>query len=290
MTTNKYTILKDSAFFEIKGSDRELFLQGLITNDIFQCTKNISIYSAFLSPQGKFIADFFIINLGQSFLLETKNKFIDDLIIKLNFYKLRADVKINKIDSFYSIAIYERNHLFNNLRENGDTEKLDSGYILVDPRKKLMGLKAFIKKEMLEKFIIKYSLSKDKYENYNKKRILNIIPDSILDLKINKSVLLENNFNSINAISWNKGCYVGQEITARMKYRALIKKSIMKISLIKGKIKSDDEIFFENKKIGYMCSVDENIGLAMLNIIDAKNLSENNKILNTKNGAIKIQI
>jgi len=290
MTTNKYIILDDVAFFEIKGNDKELFLQGLITNDIFQCTENASIYSAFLSPQGKFIADFFILNLGQSYLFETKKKFIDSLIIKFNFYKLRADIKINKIDNLYSILIHERNNLFNNLKEKGDTEKINNGHIIVDPRNKLMGLKAFIKKETLESFVIKYSLSKDEYENYDKKRINHIIPDSILDLKINKSILLENNFDSINAISWNKGCYVGQEITARMKYRALIKKSIMKISLVKGKIKTDDEIFFKNKKIGYMCSVDEDIGLAMLNIIDAKNSSEENQILDTKDGKIKVHI
>ena len=70
MTTNNYIELKDSAFFEISGSDKSVFLQGLITNDINKCTKNISIYSAFLSPQGKFIADFFIVNLVNSFLFE----------------------------------------------------------------------------------------------------------------------------------------------------------------------------------------------------------------------------
>ena len=112
-----------------------------------------------------------------------------------------------------------------------------------------MGLKAFIEKTYVNDFCIKYSLQKDSLVDYDQKRIENLIPHSILDLQINKSVLLENNFDSINAIDWEKGCYIGQEITARMRYRSLLKKSLTKIIIIKGNIISGDEIFFENKKM-----------------------------------------
>ena len=125
-------------------------------------------------------------------------------------------------------------------------------------------------------------------KDYNQKRIENFIPDSLLDLEINKSVLLEYNFDSINAIDWNKGCYVGQEITARMKYRALLKKSLTKISIIDGNVKPHDDIFFDKRSIGSVSSVSKDIGLAILRIDDAKNAFTNDKILETKEGRVKI--
>ena len=288
MTTNKYIELEDSAFFEIKGIEKNSFLQGLITNDINKCKINKSIYSAFLTPQGKFVADFFIAKLKNSFLFETHEKLIDELIKKLNFYKLRADVKLDKNTKYSSLAIYDKNKLFDNLIAEGDSKIIDNGIIFIDPRKNIMGLKAFIEKTYVNDFCIKYSLQKDSLVDYDQKRIENLIPHSILDLQINKSVLLENNFDSINAIDWEKGCYIGQEITARMRYRSLLKKSLTKIIIIKGNIISGDEIFFENKKIGNVSSFNNNIGLAMLRIEEAKKAYDNNINLKTKNAEIRV--
>ena len=288
MTTNKYIELEDSAFFEIKGIEKNSFLQGLITNDINKRRTNKSIYSAFLTPQGKFVADFFIAKLKDSFLFEIHEKLIDDLIKKLNFYKLRADVKLDKNTKYSSLAIYDKNKLFDNLVAEGDSKIIDNGIIFIDPRKNIMGLKVFIEKKYVKDFCIKYSLQKDSILDYDQKRIENLIPDSILDLKIHKSVLLENNFDSINAIDWRKGCYIGQEITARMRYRSLLKKSLTKIIIIKGNIISGDEIFFENKKIGNVSSFNNNIGLAMLRIEEAKKAYDNNINLKTKNAEIRV--
>ena len=288
MTTNKYIELEDSAFFEIKGIEKNSFLQGLITNDINKCITNKSIYSAFLTPQGKFVADFFIAKLENSFLFETHVKLIDELIKKLNFYKLRADAKLDKNTKYTSLAIYDKNKLFDNLIAEGYSKIIDNGIIFIDPRKNIMGLKAFIEKTYVNDFCIKYSLQKDSLVDYDQKRIENLIPHSILDLQINKSVLLENNFDSINAIDWEKGCYIGQEITARMRYRSLLKKSLTKIIIIKGNIISGDEIFFENKKICNVSSFNNNIGLAMLRIEEAKKAYDNNINLKTKNAEIRV--
>jgi len=289
MTTNKYIQLKDSAFFEISGAEKNIFLQGLITNDINKCTENKSIYSAFLSPQGKFIADFFILNLGESFLFETREQFIDDLINKFNFYKLRAKIEIKKIDNYYkSLAIPERNKLFNELKLPGEAKNNKNLLVYVDPRKADMGIRIIIEKNQINKFCDEHFLSLDSFDNYNKKRIECLIPDSLLDLEVNKSVLLENNFDSINAIDWDKGCYVGQEITARMKYRSLIKKTLTKISILDGQVKPNDDILFENRKIGNARSINNNIGLAMLKINEAKKAFNENKILKTEEGKIKV--
>lgn len=288
MTTNNYIELKDSAFFEINGIDKNTFLQGLITNDINKCTQYKSIYSAFLSPQGKFIADFFILNLGSSFLFETRKKFIDDLIDKFDFYKLRADVKIKKIGNYYkSLAITVRNELFSELKLPGESKNSKKLSVYVDPRKSEMGIKAIVENNEFNKFCNEHSLLEDTLQNYNKKRMEYLIPDSLLDLEVNKSVLLENNFESLNAIDWNKGCYIGQEITARMKYRSLLKKAITKIQILEGQVKPNDEIFFENKIIGKTSSIIENTGLAMLKIKETKKAFAENKILETRQGKVK---
>ena len=287
MTTNNYIELKDSAFFEISGADKSAFLQGLITNDINKCTKNISIYSAFLSPQGKFVADFFIVNLGNSFLFETRKKFIDDLIDKFNFYKLRADIEIKKIENYYkSLAIIFRKEIFSELKLPGESKNSKELSVYVDPRKAEMGIKVIVETNEFNKFCNEHSLLEDSLQNYNKKRMEYLIPDSLVDLEVNKSVLLENNFESLNAIDWNKGCYIGQEITARMKYRSLLKKSITRIQIIEGQVKANDEIFLEDIVIGKIISIIETTGLAMLKIYEAKKAFDENIALKTKQGKV----
>ena len=118
--------------------------------------------------------------------------------------------------------------------------------------------------------------------------IKNLVPDSINDLKINKSLLLENNFDAINAIDWDKGCYVGQEITARMKYRALLKKSIRAVEIISGSTMPGNKIFYNSNIIGEIISCINNLGIAMLKIEDANNAFKNNKVLKTDSASLKI--
>ena len=290
MTTNKFIFLKDTAFFLISGKERNSFLQGLLTNDINKCTENIAIYSVFLSPQGKFLSDFFIVNLGDAYLFETRKQFVKNLLDKFSFYKLRADIKIIEKNEYVSLAIHEKVNIFSELKLPGYLEKNNEGLVFVDPRTVNMGLKAYIKKEMVDKFCLRYSLHEDSFNNYDKKRIENIIPDSLKDLEINKSVLLENNFDSINAINWDKGCYVGQEITARMKYRSLIKKSLIKISIVEGIVQPKDDVLIDSKKMGKISSINNKIGLAMLRIDEAKNAFSNNMVLKTNKGKIKINL
>ncbi|MBI29429.1 MAG: hypothetical protein CMI95_06045 [Pelagibacteraceae bacterium] len=288
MTTNKYAELNDSSYFEIGGSERNSFLQGLITNDINKCTENKSIYSAFLSPQGKFIADFFIINSGKTLIFETHKKFTDELIKKMNFYKLRSDVYINKINSYRSIVIYEQNKIFDKLILAGDLQKIDWGFVFLDPRNSNMGLKASVKIDMYKIFCDHYKLKKYDMNDYEKKRIECNIPDSALDLKVNKSLLLENNYDSLNAIDWDKGCYIGQELTARMKYRALIKKSLIKVKIVDGFVKPDDEVYYNDIRIGNVTSVNKDIGLAMLKLEYVQNTKSLVKIFKTTSGKIKV--
>ena len=285
---NKYIVFEDRSFFEIKGEDKDTFLQGLITNDINKCTDKKSIYSAFLSPQGKFLADFFILKYENSYLFETPKLFLEELLKKLNNYKLRSKIDIVEKQSLTSLSILGSDEIFGKLDSLGSTIKINNGYAFIDPRNKELGIKVIINKDTINFFAKKYDLIEEDINKYEEIRINNAIPNSIFDLKYNNSLILENNFDKINAISWDKGCYVGQEITARIKYRSLLKKNLLKVKILNGFVSSGDDIYFEEKLIGTITSNNKNIALAMIRLSDFDNAIKKKAILESKNAKLKL--
>jgi len=279
MTTSNYVNLIDSQFISISGDDRKDFLQGLITNDINKCNSNTPIYSCFLSPQGKFIADFFVADREKNYLIEIHKKFVSGFLDKLKIYKLRSKITINDNEDFESLVILENNNL---LQSNNDIINF------IDPRNNKLGRKVYIKLDRINDFKKKFNLQEVKFESYRELLINNLIPFSPDDLIINKSLILENNFDAINAIDWEKGCYVGQEITARMKYRALLKKSIRALEIISGNVNPGNKILNNQNSIGEIISCFNNLAIAMLKIKDANDAFKNNNILKTEFASLKI--
>ena len=279
MTTSNYFNLADSKFLSISGEDRGNFLQDLITNDIHKCDSTNSIYSCLLTPQGKFIADFFIIDHENSYLIETHKNFAEDLINKLKIYKLRAKVEINIVNDLLSLSLIENNDLL-----QSEAEIL----LFKDPRNDKLGNKIFVAKNKFKEIEKKYNLIEDNFEKYRELLIKNLIPFSSEDLIQDKSLLLENNFDKINAIDWEKGCYVGQEITARMKYRALLKKSIIVVEIISGHVNRGNQINFNQNKVGEIISSFNKLAIAMLKIEEVKSIFLNKEILKTESATLKI--
>ena len=270
MTTSNYFNLADSKFLSISCEDRGNFLQDLITNDIHKCDSTNSIYSCLLTPQGKFIADFFIIDHKNSYLIETHKKFAKDLINRLKIYKLRAKVEINIVNDLLSLSIIENNDLL-----------LSEADILLfkDARSYKLGNKIFVAKNKFKEIEKKYNLIEDNFEKYRELLMKNLIPFSSEDLIQNKSLLLENNFDKINAIDWEKGCYVGQEITARMKYRALLKKQLYALELVSGNINIGDKIEKKEVNLGQVVSKANQYIFCMLKIELVKEKSEKKSLL-----------
>ena len=270
MTTDNYVNLNYSKFVSISGDDRKDFLQGIITNDIYKCDSKVPIYSCLLSPQGKFIADFFIIDYEKSYLIEIHKKFIDDFLKKLKIYQLRSNIKIRENNDFKSLVILGNNALF----------QFDSDIInFIDPRCDKLGKKIFIRPERLHDFLIKFNLHEVNFDIYRELLIKNLIPFSTEDLIINKSLLLENNFDKINAIDWDKGCFVGQEITARMKYRALLKKQLYALKIISGNINIGDKIIEKEVNLGEVISKANQYIFCMLKIELVKEKSKKKSLL-----------
>ena len=255
----------NSRFLSIEGKDSSDFLQNLITNDINKCTKENIIYSCLLTPQGKFIADFFIFKKDDNYIIETHSLFYETLLKKLKLYKLRSKILINEITNLCSYSVFSE--LNNNMN-----------FIIfcADPRSNKIGNKLICKSKELEKLNDFIEIDEKKYHEI---LIRNTVPLSHFDLKENKSLLLENNFENLNAISWDKGCYVGQELTARMKYRALLKKRIYSLAVKDGTPQIEQAIKDDENDYGKIINVENNSILAMLNIELAESkINEQHKI------------
>ena len=239
-----YTTLKERGLIKISGIKSKEFLQGLITNDINFLDNKDCIYACLLSPQGKFMFDFFITQDNEKNLLldcEGKERSLN-LAKTLNMYKLRIDIDIsvNENTEIYSIFGSDR-----------------FGY--KDPRHKDMGYRSFTKPQ---------NLDEKSFDEWDKHRISLTIPDGSRDLIVNKSTMDEGNIDNINAVSYDKGCYIGQEITARMHYRGLGKKHLYTIQTSNLNIDKFPErlepIYNEQTTIGEMRSSCGYIGIALL--------------------------
>jgi len=257
----------NSRFFKISGKDSETFIQNLITNNILKCNHGSIIYSCLLTPQGKFLADFFIFNIDGSYYFETNEKFYKDLLSKLKIYKLRSDIEIQEINDLYSYSIFNMDY--------------DNNFIILlnDPRNDNLGKKLILKNQILINDNDLKPIKVINEKDYHEILIENTTPYSPFDILINKSLLLENNFDNLNAIDWNKGCYVGQEITARMKYRGLLKKKLYSLKLKIGNVLAGDELMVNNKKIGTVVSIANSNIFASLNINYVNELKDKNQNL-----------
>ena len=271
---NNKKIIKNlsSKFIRIQGKDNASFLQGLITNDIYKCNIKNSIYSCLLTPQGKFLADFFISILDDYFLIEINEKYFKNFYNKLKIYKLRSDVHIEENINLKSFTYLTKNK----------PELNQIIHMFKDPRNINLGYRIYTDKN--SKIFDK--INEINFNSYKELLIKNLIPYSPNDLIEEKSLLLENNFQNINAIDWNKGCYVGQELTARMKYRSLLKKKLYSLIIVSGKIDIGDKLILDNLIIGEVISRNNEHLLCMLKIDKVKKESEASSNLEIDNSIV----
>ena len=219
----------------VSGPDAKSFLQNLVTNDINKLSNNI-IYSALLTPQGKLVTDFFLIDSGQDILIDVNSKVSDALLKLLNLYKLRAEISIEKTDFKVSKGI-----------KNKPQKALE------DPRHPNMGWRYYSDKDISEKNI--------DWENL---RIENLIPEFGKELS-SDSYILEYGFEKLNGVDFRKGCYVGQEVTARMKHKSKLRKGLTIVET-KGRVPFDTPIYANDKIVGKVFSSTSSRALAYLRL------------------------
>jgi len=252
MKKDQIFILKDRGVVFISGEDVKDFLQNIVTNDINKVNNNHSSFSSLLSPQGKYLFDFIIVKHKQGYFLDCEANQIDELINKLNVYKLNSKVEILNLSNEFQVAVIS-NEKFLTL----DNAKNDAGFtttyrddaFFVDPRNKKLGARLIINLEKLYMSIKKLELKlEDPKKYYAFSHKLGIAQIRTKDLQ-EKVFGLECNFEEFNGIDFKKGCYVGQENTARMKLKNKIRKRLIPIET-KDDVKSGSEISFENENIG----------------------------------------
>ena len=245
--------LDDRGIIYINGDDAPDFLQNIITNDIYKVTDSKSCFASLLTPQGKYLFDFIIIKHKKGFFLDCEKKQIDELFKKLKIYKLKSKVEILNLSNEFVVAAISKEKflsLENTKEENGFTTKYREDSIVLDPRNKELGGRLFVNLEKLylstKKLGLKLSNS-DHYYNYSYK--LGILQQGTAALQ-NKIFGIECNFEELNGLDFKKGCYVGQENTARIKLKDKLSRKLLPIEVLEGSVKIDDEISINNSKIG----------------------------------------
>ena len=261
LPTNSLTILDNRALVAITGADHSDFLQGLISNDMKKVAEGNVMFATLLTPQGKFLFDFFVMPYKNGVMLDCDASVADTLMKKLRLYKLRSDVEITNLSQNLSVvAIYDQT------TDTPPVLNIPEAVLYIDPRKPEAGFRAVLPRSAIQQLSTDNSYSITTKTYYNLHRLKLGLPDGCIDLTPEKSTLLESGYEELNAIDWDKGCYMGQELTARTKYRGLVKKRMTMVT-ISGPIPDIGADIMQNEKnVGEMRSSQSGIGLALLRI------------------------
>lgn len=252
MKKDQIIILEDRGLISISGKDSKEYLQNIITNDINKVSENNSIFAALLSPQGKYLYEFFVIKSKDGFLLDCYGKFTEELIKNLTKYKLRSKVEINNLSNKFVVGIISLEkfkELQINEKKNTNTFIYNESAIFIDSRKKELGGRIISSLEKLYLTIKRLDLKISNIEDYLDKSYSCGIPVKGIENLQDKLFSLEANLEELSAIDFKKGCYIGQENTARMKIKAKLRKKMFAV-IADGKTKIGDEILFNDVAVG----------------------------------------
>ncbi len=246
-----FVTLQDRGLVHIEGPDRVAFLQGLVSNNVEAAAPGKLIYATLLTPQGKFLHDFFIHDTGDALLLECEGGArAQDLYTRLTRYRLRSKITLSVEETQPVYSVFH------------------APIGLPDPRHAEMGTRTFEKP----------TLPEQPFDVWDRHRIALTIPDGSRDMIVDKSTLLECNLDKLNAIDWNKGCYMGQELTARMHYRGLAKKHLYAVHMDGGCPAPYTDLHHGEELLGDMRSSSGDIGLALLKDDAVQRLDDKNPL------------
>ena len=253
MNIKNVYILDDRAILYINGEDSKEFLQNLISNDINKVSDVNSCFSSLLTPQGKFLYEFIIVKHKSGYLLDCEKPQAEELFKQLSLYKLRSKVEILNLSNEFVVAAFshEKFLTFDEAKDQpGCTIKYREDPIFLDPRNKDLGARLIINLEKLYLSLKKLDLhDANLKEYYSLSHSLGIVPKDLNKLK-DKLFGIECNFEELNGIDFKKGCYVGQENTARIKLKNKLSKRLFPINVINGKLHEGESIYNNEIEIG----------------------------------------
>ena len=250
---NKVYILKDRAILYINGLDAKDFLQNLISNDVNKVTDNSSCFASLLTPQGKFLYEFIIVKHKLGYFIDCEKSQSQEIFKQLNTYKIRSKVEILNLSNEFVVASFDYEKYLSipgSKNTLGFTFKYQEDPIILDPRNKSLGARLIINLEKLYLSLKKLDLKEDKIENYYiQSHKIGIVPKNLNKLQ-NKLFGIECNYEELNGIDFHKGCYVGQENTARIKLKNKLSQRLLPIYPINGELKENAILYSEDSEVG----------------------------------------
>ena len=290
MEKNEVITLEDRGFIQVKGVEAKDFLQNIVTNDLEKVTNDSTVFSSILTPQGKYLFEFFILKLKDTYLIECEEKSTEEIIKLLNYYKLRSKVdliNLNKKYTAYAITLEKFKEIKNSNLSKGYTISYEKDLIYIDPRSEKLGAKIISKIETVQTKIKKLNLNfADKNKYYKKSFELGIPQINLYKLK-DKIFGIENNLDELNGIDFKKGCYVGQENTSRIKLRNKLRRRILPVQKIAGEILENDIIKYKDAEIGKIM-ISDPYCFGLIKVLDPDIKEFANVDLNCGNSKVKI--
>lgn len=229
-----FHLAESRGILALAGEDRQAFLQGLVSNDLRYVSPERAIHAAFLTAQGKYLHDFFIAEIGDSYLLDVEGERRGDLLKRLSLYKLRSRIRLEDAQASFAVALLYGEKALAQAglpARRGAARVQDGGLLYVDPRLAEIGARAILPRDKAAAILAGLGFAPGNFADYDRRRIALGLADGSRDLVLEKSILLENGFDEGGSIDWQKGCYLGQELTARTKYRGLVKKRLLPVAI-----------------------------------------------------------
>jgi folate-binding protein YgfZ len=271
MADRCYALNEERACLTVAGEEARSFLQGLVTNDVDKATRSRAIYAGFLTAQGRFLHDLFIAELpeGGTLALDGEAARLDDLKRRLTLYKLRAKATIADARDSLAVAVLWGEDAAKALglaAEPGAARALGDGTVFVDPRLAALGVRAILPRGTAAATLEAAGFTAALLAEHRRLRLSLGVPEGSGDLPVEKALLLENGFEELNGVDFKKGCYIGQELTARMKYRALTKKRLVPVTIEGPAPAPGTAIMSGEEEVGELRSALDGAGLALLKL------------------------
>lgn len=264
-----HTLLDQRAVLTVAGEDRQQFLQGLISNDVTRVSADRSIYAALLTPQGKFLHEMIVSMVGDALWLDTERARRGDLLRRLGMYKLRAKVSLADAGDTLAVAAVfgpDAAAAFGLPETAGAAVSAGNGVALVDPRHAGLGVRVTLPAAEIGPMLAGLGIPPAAEGDYERLRLARGVPDGSRDIEVERGVLLEHGFEALNGVDFNKGCYIGQELTARTKYRGLVKRRLARVSLNGPAPAPGTPILLGEREAGELRTSFDGAGLALLRL------------------------
>lgn len=268
MAAPSFTVLNTRAVLSVSGEDAVSFLQGLVSNDVTRVSETQAIWAAFLTPQGKFLHEFMIVKRNGRLLLDCEADRREDLLTRLKRFRLRSKVELAADDDLSVAAAWgdPDSSAFDLPLIPGAAAPFGTGIAYRDPRLLEAGVRLIAGTEALVSQLADAGFSAADQAAYDAHRIALGLPGGSRDLEVEKALLLENGFEELDGVDFKKGCYIGQELTARTHYRALIKKRLLPVAIEGVAPPPGTPLTSEGKDAGEMKTSAGGYGLALIRL------------------------